>query len=259
MTCYIERPPVEMEVDLSVREGTNRLRSVFTRHFSQFARRSDIDNLYVQVAAMLALDHATGGAVSLQGLRGWAISPDALSHIVSDILRRGSPKVIEFGCGESTLVIGHVLRRLGSGALTSIEHDINFAAEVEQRIASSKLEATVVAMHVPLAQYPRRAEFNSCESYDLTNISAQFDIAVVDGPITSKHGAATRLVPLEWCLARLSPGGSVYLDDANRSEEQQLVKYVEMNWGDVRIDRIATEKGLARFTRPTHQNSGTIG
>jgi hypothetical protein len=223
--------------------------SILANYFNQFARRSDIDNLYVQISAMLALNQATGGLAPLQRLRGWAISPDALLHVVTDIANRRSPKVIEFGCGESTLVIGQVLRRCGGGTLTSVEHDPEFAAEIEKRLQGAGLAELVRVICVPLAMYPRRDNFNACTSYDLSAIETEFDVAIIDGPITSVHGSATRLVPLEWCIARLQRSDAIYLDDAHRAEEQCLVNFLKNTSPDVKISWLSSEKGLARFSR----------
>jgi hypothetical protein len=90
-------------------------------------------------------------------------------------------------------------------------------------------------------------EFEPFESYDLTAIAPEFDVAIVDGPITSKHGEATRYIPLEWCFARLKASGVVFLDDADRAEEQRVVDFITRQRSGLTADRLRTEKGLLRF------------
>ncbi|MEJ0067167.1 MAG: hypothetical protein WDM85_18620 [Caulobacteraceae bacterium] len=76
-----------------------------------------------------------------------------------------------------------------------------------------------------------------------------FDVALIDGPITASFGAATRSVPLDWCVARIAPDGAVYLDDADRVEERMVVDGSRAAWPGMEVDRLHAEKGLVRLRR----------
>ena len=49
--------------------------------------------------------------ILLGPLRGWAISPDAIVHVLADLEPRENPTVVEFGSGESTIILASALAR----------------------------------------------------------------------------------------------------------------------------------------------------
>ena len=174
----------------------NFLRSQLDRYFGVFARKSDLDNLYAQLAALLDVRDIVGHDVILGPLRGWALSPDALAIILHDIRGRDAPRVIEFGAGKSTLAIAAVLRVKGKGSLVTFEHDPDHRDKVARRLAAAELDRWVDLRVADMREYPARSGFETFMSYDLSALNSIYDVALVDGPITSVFGHATRLVPL---------------------------------------------------------------
>jgi len=229
------------------------LKSWRERLIGPLATKADLDNLYLQLSSLMEIRNIIGPGVPLGPLRGWALSPDALLMILRDIMTRKVPRVLEFGSGESTIAIAASLRAVGSGTLTSIEHDADFAAAVGRRLNDLKLADHVDQRVVPLSSYESRFGLPAFKSYDLTRQTGDFDIALVDGPITPRFGAATRAVPLEWCLTRLSAQNAIYLDDAARWQERSVVDGLAGSFPAVEINFIATEKGLYRLAMPDPQ------
>ena len=109
-------------------------RALFDR-LNVLARKADVDNIYTQLAALMEIRTVVGTSVPLGPFRGWAMSPDALLHVVRDVTARQAPRVIEFGAGESTIAIAAALKAGGSGSLVSIEHDAGIAAAIAARLA----------------------------------------------------------------------------------------------------------------------------
>ncbi|MCP4309300.1 MAG: class I SAM-dependent methyltransferase [bacterium] len=229
-----------------------RIRSLLDRMFSGLARTSDVENVYRQLSALMEVKEIIGPGVMLGPLRGWALSPDALLIILHDIVERKSPRVVEFGSGESTVAIAAALRMAGGGFLVSIEHNAEFGAEVEGKLKRRGLEDLVDLRTVPLRRYEGWAGFVSFESYDLEGHDSEFDVAIVDGPIAT-FGAATRGVPVEWAVTRLKDDGAIYLDDASRSDEWELVDRMQALLRDTDREWIDCEKGLLRLTRKANK------
>ena len=222
------------------------IRSQLDRYFGQFAHRSDLDNLRRQMACVAELQSGIPGPVPFGKLGGWAISADALAIVARDIRKRRSPTVVEFGSGASTIVLAALLQAMGEGRLITIEHDFDYLKLVDRDLFTYGLKSFVDLRHLPMVSFSAAPPFAACHSYDLCQLDAEFDVALVDGPITAKFGAATRLAPLEWCVSRLNPGGSIYLDDAERAEECQVVVALRALHPEIEVEFMDAEKGLVR-------------
>jgi Methyltransferase domain len=225
------------------------IKNLRDRVFRPLAWKTDLDNLYIQISALLEVKEIVGPKALLGPLRGWALSPDALLIVLRDVTARCSPKVIEFGAGESTIAIAGALRNLGSGSLVTVEHDRSFAARILARLERTGLEGFVHLAVLPLRKYEPRPGFQSFFSYDLVGLETDFDVAVVDGPIAiPEFGAGTRFAPVEWCVARLGGERTLYLDDAGRREERAIIDALRSNWRNLDVEDLATEKGMCRLS-----------
>lgn len=225
-------------------------RALFDR-LNVLARKADVDNIYTQLAALMEIRTVVGTSVPLGPFRGWAMSPDALLHVVRDVTARQAPRVIEFGAGESTIAIAAALKAGGSGSLVSIEHDAGIAAAIAARLARYGLRPYADIRVVPIRSCAARDALPAFSSYDLTGVDVPFAVALIDGPAVGTFGSATRLVPLEWALARLDDGAAVYLDDAKRSDEVRVVKTALSGRAGYETTEIEAEKGLLRIRRTT--------
>lgn len=234
------------------------IKSQLDRYFGQFAKRSDIDNLYRQLSAFVEIRDLVGSQVPVGPLRGWALSPDALLMVLRDIVHRKEARVIEFGSGESTIAIAGALRNMGAGSLVTIEHDERFGDGVITKLRRYDLQQYVEFKIVPLRDYNGGNSFKPFRSYDLDAYDYPFDVALIDGPIADKFGDATRSVPLAWALARLKSGSNVYLDDAGRPGEKQVVEQILRTCGEVLEETIDSEKGLLRFRRASATSGSRI-
>ena len=128
--------------------------------------------------------------------------------ILRDIVERRAPLVLEFGSGKSTIAIAAALQSTG-GSVVTIEHDRVFAEGVAKRLERHGLLERAEIRIVPLREYGQRHGLPRFQSYDLGGQEIDFDVAVIDGPIIT-FGAATRAVPLEWCVARTQRGPSTW-------------------------------------------------
>lgn len=216
------------------------------------AQKKDIDDLYDLLAGLMQTQLAMAGGPVLKPLRVWVISPDAMAWILADLQERTNPAVIEFGCGQSTVIIAAYLKNKGAGRLTSIEHDQAHADAVRRQLEACGLAGAVDIRVVPLADYPASGTLAPCRSYLLAGLpEGPFDLALIDGPPYT-FGDAARFHPLEWAVSHLAPDGAAYLDDTARAQERAVLEALSARQPGLRLEDLRAEKGLVRCRRPAN-------
>jgi predicted O-methyltransferase YrrM len=213
------------------------------------ARQEDVDrqfdNLYDQIAGMIQIQSALAGGPVLKPLRHWALSPDAVAAILTDLQERERPNIVEFGCGQSTVVFASWVKQRG-GRVTSYEHDPQYADAIRRQLDACALLPHVDLRVVPLIDHAAVNGLPASKSYQLPNGSDRFDVALVDGP-PYWAGDAGRYHPLKWSLDRLNAGGAAYLDDAARPPEQRIVAAIKQSSPSVTTMEMRAEKGLVKI------------
>jgi predicted O-methyltransferase YrrM len=225
------------------------LRRILNRLFAGLARKEDIEILYDQIAGLVQIQSALAGKPILKPLRGWALSPDAMAIILSDLQERDAPTVIEFGSGQSTVVIACYLKNKGAGRLISIEHDSAYAASIKTQLVACGVSEYVDVHILPLVECGNVGCLPSCQSYELAKLpDLAIDLAIIDGP-PNWCGPSGRYHPLYWVLHRLSNGGTAYLDDTVRGEERRVVEEIVAQLPYFVSEELRAEKGLTKFTK----------
>ena len=222
---------------------------VRSRLLTGVARQEDLDRLYDQIAGLMQIQSALGGTPILKPMRGWALSPDAMVWILTDLQDRTSPTVVEFGCGQSTVILAAWLKNRGASRLISFEHDPAYAAAIRRQLEACGLASQVDLQVVPLVDCAAVGGLAPCQSYALPDRrDLAIDVALVDGP-PYWAGDATRYHPLRWAVDRLTPDGAVYLDDTIRAAERSVVRELSAQVPAIVTDDLKAEKGLIRCKR----------
>lgn len=220
------------------------------RIFRDLARREDLDHLYDQLAGLQQIQNSMAGRPILRPMRGWAISPDAVVWVLADLQERHAPTVIEFGSGQSTVILAASLKHRG-GRLLSVEHDAEYSEVIRGQLNAWGLSDVVKTFVLPLVPSIDPNE-RGIRSYDLRALPAeQIDVALVDGPPRAICGPETRLLPLRWCVRNLAQDGSVFLDDSKRPHEQGCLAGLRREFPDILEKELAAEKGLTLIRRST--------
>jgi len=225
------------------------------RIFAPLAKRRDLDNLFIQLSALLEIKEVIGPGLLFGPLREWALSPDALLIILREVTSRSDPYVLEFGSGESTVAVAAALRARGCGHMVTVEHDAEFAKIVTERLRRNALMKYVDVRVVEMRHFNSRLSPTKYKSYNLANFNVDFNVALIDGPI-SVFGAETRAIPLEYCLQRLKGDRVIYFDDAARTDERNVLRQYLSDYSHVHVQYLETEKGLARLTDKRNSNRG---
>jgi predicted O-methyltransferase YrrM len=205
------------------------------------------DRLYDLIAGQMQIQSALSGGPVLKPMRHWALSPDAMAILLADLQERHAPHVVEFGAGQSTVILASWLKHHG-GKLTSVEHDADYAATIQRQLEACGVAGQVEMRVLPLVDRPADGDIGACRSYALPAGREPIDLALIDGP-PYWAGEGTRYHPLKWACERLAPGGAAYLDDASRVPEQRIVRALRMMWPDLVVEELRAEKGLIRLTR----------
>lgn len=220
-----------------------------SRLFSGLVSHEDLDRLYDQIEGLFEIHAALEGRPVIKRMRGWAISPDAMSWILGDLQLRKNPTVIEFGCGQSTVILASMLKLRTGGRLISVEHDRDYARDIQHQVMALGLAEVVEFRFCPLNNSPAMPVGAPAQSYDLETCKPQtLDLALVDGPPVA-YGEQTRYVPMKWALDNLAPGGTTYLDDADRPGEKCIVDVLKKEFPRLVFSELNTEKGLVKVKK----------
>jgi hypothetical protein len=158
------------------------------------------------VADMAALDLAwwTYGAMA------------QVEHHLDDLAGRG--RVFEYGSGASTLWLA---RR--AAQVHSVEHDASFHAFLAPRLAdqagvSLRLVEAEPSAAPAVPSHRRGHEGLDFSAYvaSIDDVAGEFDLVVVDG--------RARVASTRRALPRLTPGGVLLLDNADRAEYASVVR-----------------------------------
>jgi len=179
----------------------------------------------------------------------WALRPAALVAVLNEIVLAKRETIVELGSGVSTVVIGRLLAERG-GALTSLEHDPDWATVVRSQLEREDLESTVELLVAPLDAHPEAWEDAPWYSAEMiAMLPSTINLLLVDGPPGHGEGMAHSRYPALPALAgRLSPNALVVLDDADREPEQEIVE----RWSESLPEwsfAVDTSRGIALGSR----------
>jgi len=168
---------------------------------------------------------------ALPNLGSWKADSGFLHRIVDAVEELRPQVVVELGAGASTLVCAKALESHGGGTLHSFDQHRDFVDAVAHWIAEEGANADLHwAPLVPSARgWPGHW-------YSRKEMPPRIDLLIIDGPPWAIHpfvrGAA------ECLFDRLSVGGRVLLDDANRPGERIVARRWRRNWPDMRFERL---------------------
>jgi predicted O-methyltransferase YrrM len=172
---------------------------------------------------------------------GWAASADFLIILAEHILNEKPDTIVEFGSGVSTIVAARCLQINGRGRLTSYDHDASFAGITRARASRLGLE---VDIHV--VELGTNPGFDG-KWYNVENPPGRIDLMVVDGPPNTIHAQTRGGAGL--VFSRLSAGGIILLDDAQRPGEKAIVERWKRDFPTMNFSYLGTEKGTVIGTR----------
>lgn len=202
-----------------------------------FRQLEALQGLYVELALRR----------SLPDTRGWAASPDFLLELVRHARAVTPLTVVECSSGTSTLVLARCMQLNGAGKVYSLEHDLQYAEQTRQQLRLHGLQGWAEVLYAPLL--PHELDDEHWPWYGLAEVPAgDIDMLVIDGPPQgtrprARYPAGPLLFP------RLSDNGAVFLDDADRADEQAILQRWQQDHPELLRSARLCEKGCAVLQR----------
>ncbi len=201
-------------------------------HFARRDIAQGVETTIAQVEGLLALYAEIKPKGGLPRTRGWAASPDFLQAL-NEAVRDTRPAVVfECSSGVSTVMLAAALRNQGNGKVYSLEHDPQYATKTRALLSHFALDGWAEVVDAPLVQLDLPGW--SGRWYDVSRLSADVaaDMLVVDGPPEATATLA-RYPALPALRKQLSPGSLVFMDDADRADEVEIVARWKRQFADV--------------------------
>ena len=206
------------------------------------------ERMFRQVQALDGLYREPGFERALPPTRGWAASPDFLWILARHALEHRPETVVECGSGVSTLVLARCLQKNGSGRVVSLDHDAQFAEETRRNLARHGLSDWAQVIDAPLRAGEIGGRTFTWYAREKVPDMDRIDMLVVDGPPTPMD-PMMRYPAGPLLLAKLAPGGALFMDDADRPEERRIVELWLAENPGLRAERMECEKGCVAMRR----------
>jgi predicted O-methyltransferase YrrM len=141
------------------------------------------------------------------------------------LVRRHRPRtVLELGSGSSTVLLAAALRANGGGRLVSVEHDAEHLRATSALLRQAELSDRAELILAPLTAL--QVGGHSFQWYDLAphlaRLGERIDLLLVDGP-PGRMQSLARYPALPMLAAHLAPQALIYVDDAAREDEAQML------------------------------------
>lgn len=227
---------------------TTTIKSYISGKLQSFARKEDINNAYNQLAALLQIERLIHQNTTYLPLREWAISPDAILIILQELSYYSDPIVLEFGSGQSTLIMASYLKKRGCGKILTVESNKMYADLLMKNLKHQNLHDVVDMQVLNLKNVLDAENNNSSATYDLQALktSNKYDVCIIDGP-PLQYGALARYYPLEYAINNSSHGGKIFLDDSKRENERNIIDKIRSKYRNIKVSELKAEKGLTMF------------
>ncbi|PQZ97428.1 hypothetical protein CQ019_18025 [Arthrobacter sp. MYb229] len=216
----------------SIKEELNRLIK-FNQGWNTRLRRSTMEGA-AEVSSFQYLSAELAPNRFMPVVGGWSIQYQVIAAIADYILHDGpeSPTIVELGSGISTSWLALALKRHGTGRIISVEHDENYAQQTKQDLLRLGLTDYADVILAPLEA--RRIERDNFRWYDRAVIedalgTQKIDILIVDGP-PGDSGPRSRFPALPMLANLLNDEALLVLDDADRDEEQKIIRSWNRSW-----------------------------
>ena len=187
------------------------------------------------------LEKSLGFEKKLPVTKDWSAAPDFLK-LISDFCLENKPGIIvECSSGTSSLVLSRCCQLNQHGHVYSLENGEEFVTKSKQQVNDFLLSDYSDVIYAPLRDVKLNGE--AFQWYDPGELpKVKIDLLVIDGPpgFLQKHSRYPAL-PLLYDL--LAKHCVIFLDDAAREDEQELVSRWLKAYPEFRSEYIENERG----------------
>jgi len=173
----------------------------------------------------------------------WSAAADFL-FLIKDYCLSGKPKtIVECSSGLTTLVLSQCCQLNKLGHVYSLENGEEYQQQTLHQLEQFKLHNYADVFYAPLVQKTiNDVNYDWYQSEVVDDL--KIDMLVIDGPpgFIQKH---SRLPALPVLFNQLADGASIFLDDAGRDEEKEIIAiWLEM-YSELSHEYIETDRGCS--------------
>ena len=173
-----------------------------------------------------------------------SMKPQAVVHILNEIVVNKKKQVLELGMGVTTTCIAALIKEGIDTQLISIDHDAEWIDICKKQLHLRNLvSSSHTFIHAPLTENQFFGGFGGW--YDMQNLLAipsfKPDLLIIDGPPAWRKDIENARVPVFEALSqKLSRDATVFIDDYLRPGESRLVNLFE---SDSEWDLVVKDEG----------------
>ena len=175
--------------------------------------------------------------------RHWSAAADFLQVIVDHCLSHRPATILECGSGLTTLMLARCCQLNARGSIHSLENGAEFSQVSSRYLADYGLQEYATIRHAPL----ETTTLNGVEYqwYRRDGIpDGKIDMLVIDGP-PGFIQRRSRYPALPLLFNRLSDDCTIFLDDAARDEEREIVELWQSTYPALDHEYLETERGCS--------------
>lgn len=189
----------------------------------------------------------------------WALSTNSCQFLATLVRHIKPERVIEFGSGYSSLIVGEELRKKGSGVLHSIDNSRTWNRRAKDEAAKHPR----LAQHIQFYRFPLGMRIYGSQPVIGFKIPASFyfspqpyDMVVIDAP----HVDVNRDSVLYEIFPHVKLGGFLFCDDCNASYMQWTLKRWEERYPDSFDIRLYPDigNGIGIIIKKTEGDGGPL-
>ena len=173
----------------------------------------------------------------------WSAAPDFIELIAEYCLQAKPGIVVECSSGLTTLVLARCCQINGVGRVISLENGEDYAEKTRQQLMELGLEDYVQVIYAPMEKI--NLADNEYDWYSLKALpEVSIDMLVIDGPpgFIQKN---SRYPAMPLLFDKLSKRSKVFLDDAAREDEKELVALWQAEHSGVDHEYLEFERGCS--------------
>lgn len=186
----------------------------------------------------------------------WSAAPDFLHRSIDHCLEHRPSSVLECSSGLTTLALARCCQINNSGHVHSLENGAEFATATRAALEEYGLEKYATVLHAPLEDVTLHGV--NYRWYSRHRLPAgRFNMLVIDGPsgYLQRH---SRYPALPLLYNRLADDCSVFLDDAAREDEKEIIALWLGEFPSFEHEYIDLERGCSILQRHRHHRSRNI-
>ncbi len=203
-----------------------------------------IPHPYLEIQKKLGFDTA------LPYTAQWSAAADFLNLLIEHCQKDKPSVVLECSSGLSTLVLARCCQINAHGHVFSLENGATFAKETRENLQHFDLSSQATVIDAALMPY--QLEQKDFDWYAIDQLPAsRIDLLVIDGPPGHiQHHSRFPALPLLY--QRLNDRCTIFLDDAARDEEKEIVDLWLKQFPGLEHTFVDTERGcsILHFGKP---------